>query len=147
MPDRLTLTLWEPVKAHQALQEAWRHIKAMLMAGHRLVLEVRPETRSLEQNAKFHAICSDLARSGLQWAGKQRSAAEWKVLLVSGHSVVTKQGSEIVPGIEGEFVNVRESTARMSRARGSSLIEYAVAFCTANGVALVDYGQWLEVSA
>jgi hypothetical protein len=34
----------------------------------------------------------------------------------------------MVPGIEGEFVNLRESTARMSKARGSSLIEYTLAF-------------------
>lgn len=28
----------------------------------------------------------------------------------------------MVPGIEGEFVNLRESTAAMSKARGGSLI-------------------------
>ena len=89
---------------------------------------VAPPNRNSDQNAKFHAICSDIAKSGIEWAGKQRTADQWKVLLVSGHAVATKSGSEMVPGIEGEFVNVRESTALMSKARGSSLIEYAVAF-------------------
>ena len=60
--------------------------------------------------------------------GKRRTADEWKVLLVSGHSVATKRGAEIVPGLEGEFVNLRESTASMDKARGSSLIEYTMAF-------------------
>lgn len=95
---------------------------------------VQEPNRSLDQNAKFHAICSDLAKSGLAWAGKRRTADEWKVLLVSGHAVATKEGSDIVPGIEGEFVNIRESTASMSRARGSSLIEYAVAFVATHEV-------------
>lgn len=95
-------------------------------------------TRSLEQNARFHAICDDIARSGLEWAGKARDADAWKVLLVSGHATATKIGSEIVPGIEGEFVNVRESTASMSVARSSSLIEYAQAFAAEHGVALRD---------
>lgn len=95
---------------------------------------VSEPTRSLEQNAKFHALCSDIARAKTQWAGKPRNAAQWKVLLVSGHAIATKEGSEMVPGIEGEFVNLRESTAAMSKARGSSLIEYSLAFCAMNDV-------------
>ena len=95
-----------------------------------------PPTRSLEMNAKFHAICSDLAKSGLPWAGKERSADQWKVLLVSGHAIATKEGAEILPGIEGEFVNIRESTAIMSNKRGSSLIDYSIAFCAMHDVKL-----------
>ena len=98
------------------------------------VCEIKPSTRSLEQNAKFHALCSDLAKSGLQWAGKERTAAQWKVLMVSGHAIATKEGAEIVPGIEGEFVNIRESTALMSKRRGASLIEYVEAFLAENGI-------------
>jgi hypothetical protein len=95
---------------------------------------VKEPTRNGDQNAKFHALCTDLAKSGLEWAGKKRTAAQWKVLLVSGHATATKEGSEMIPGIEGEFVNIRESTALMSVRRSSSLIEYAVAFCAMNGV-------------
>lgn len=128
----------EPKQAHQVLTAVlWPLIKSYLLCGGgALVVSVRPETRTLEQNAKFHAICEDLAKSGLIWAGKQRKAAQWKVLLVSGHAVATKEDSEIVPGIEGEFINIRESTALMSKARGSSLIEYSLAFCVMHGVAL-----------
>jgi len=95
-------------------------------------------TRTSDQNAKFHAICSDLARSQVQWAGKRRNAAQWKVLLVSGHAAATKEGVEIVPGLEGEFINLRESTAAMSKRRGSSLIEYALAFCAMHGVNVAE---------
>jgi len=90
------------------------------------VVQFKEPTRSSEQNAKFHAICGDLA--GTPWAGKPRTAAEWKVLLVSGHAVATKEGAEVVPGLEGEFINIRESTAAMTKKRGASLIEYAMAF-------------------
>jgi hypothetical protein len=100
---------------------------------------VAEPTRSLEQNAKFHAICTDISRAGIEWAGKRRNASQWKVLLVSAHAVTTKEGAEIVPGIEGEFVNIRESTALMSKARGSSLIEYALAFCADRDVPLNEY--------
>lgn len=144
MPDRFTARLWGQVQAHQAIEAAWLYVKPLVLAGHRLVLEVRPENRSLDQNAHFHALCGDLAASGLPWAGKPRKAEEWKVLLVSGHSIATKQGSDMVPGIEGEFVNLRESTARMSRQRASSLIEYTLAFCAEHGVELRDSRHWVD---
>lgn len=95
---------------------------------------VKPATRSLEQSAKFHAQCGDFARSKVPWAGKPRTAIQWKVLLISGHAVATKEGGEIVPGLEGEFVNIRESSALMSKERGSSLIEYTQAYGDSIGV-------------
>jgi hypothetical protein len=102
--------------------------------GYRVKIE--PPKRSLDQNAKFHALCSDLARQCVEWAGMPRTAEEWKVLLVSGHAAATGLGAELVRGLEGEFVMLRESTAAMSRARGSSLIEYAMAWCAQNNVKL-----------
>lgn len=100
---------------------------------------IKPATRSSDQNAKFHALCSDIAKSNMKWAGKERTAAEWKVLLVSGHAIATKEGAEIVPGLEHEFVNIRESTAAMSKKRGASLIEYTLAFIASNGIKTGDF--------
>ena len=98
------------------------------------VMTLREPNRTTEQNAKFHSLCSDLEKARVPWAGKPRDASAWKVLLVSGNAVATKEGSEIVPGLEGEFINLRESTALMSKKRGSSLIEYSVAFCESHGI-------------
>ena len=105
-----------------------RAVQAVQAAQAGFVVTIKPPTRNLEQNAKFHALCSDAEKAGLQWAGKKRTAEQWKVLFVSGHSVATKEGAEIVPGLEGEFVNIRESTALMSQKRSSSLIEYTQAY-------------------
>lgn len=99
---------------------------------------IGPANRSLDQNAKFHAICSDIAKSNMQWAGKRRHAEEWKVLLVSAHTKATAGEVEFVPGLEGEFVNIRESTSRMSVGRAASLITYAIAFCDTNGIHLTE---------
>lgn len=115
-----------------------RALDAVGMAPEGHAVTISEPTRNLDQNAKFHAICTDIARSGMEWAGKRRTADQWKVLLVSGHAVATKEGAEMVPGLEGEFVNVRESTALMSVRRSASLIEYALAFCANNGVALSE---------
>lgn len=95
---------------------------------------IKEPTRTLEQNEHFHALCSDVAKSGFEWAGKKRTAIQWKVLFVSAHAIATKEGSEIIPGLESEFVNIRESTALMSKRRGASLIEYVLAFCSEKGI-------------
>lgn len=143
MTERITLPLINPVQAHQAIEAAWRHAKALLMAGHRLILEVRPETRSDQQNRLLHAMFADIARQA-EWAGKKRTAEQWKVLFVSGHAVATKQGAEMVPGLEGEYLNLRESTARMSKARMASLLEYVISWAIDHGVELREARQWVD---
>ena len=118
-------------------------IAAIQAAEEGSAVSLGPKTRSVDQNAKFHAICTDIARSGMTWAGQRRDAEAWKVLLVSAHTVATKDDPgaptpEIVPGLEGEFVNIRESTARMSVGRAASLITYAIAFCDTHGIHLTE---------
>lgn len=91
--------------------------------------------RTLAQNDLFHALCGDTAKQ-LQWAGKSRDLASWKVLYVSGHAIATGKPGEVVPGLEGEFCAIRESTAKMGIRRMTSLIEYSQAFAVQNGVQL-----------
>ncbi len=113
-------------------------MRAVHEAAEGWVVEIKPPTRTGEQSAKFHALCSDIARSGFSWAGKRRTAEQVKALLVSGHAQATKEGAEIVPGLEGEFINLRESTALMSKRRGASLIEYTLAFCAMHEIPIRD---------
>lgn len=102
------------------------------------IVTLAPRTRSTDQNAMFHAICGDIAKSGHKFAGKPRSAKVWKVLLISAHAAATGDGNEVVPGLEGEFVNIRESSALMSVKRAASLITYCLAFCDTNQIPLTE---------
>ena len=127
------------IMAHATARQ--RAVQAVQQAPEGHFVTIAEPTRNADQNAKFHSICSDIAKSGMQWAGKKRSAAQWKVLLVSGHAVATKEGADMVPGMEGEFVNLRESTALMSVRRAASLIEYSIAFCAINRIELSEPRQ------
>ena len=102
------------------------------------IVTIAEPTRSSDQNAMFHAICSDIARSGHLFIGKPRKPEVWKVLLISGHAAATAEGSEVVPGLEGEFVNIRESSALMSVRRAASLITYTLAYCDTNSIPLTE---------
>lgn len=131
-------TLFNAQQGKTVIDSVWQQAKAHLMAGRRMVVTLKEETRRDDQNKKFHAICGDLEKSRFPWMGKPRTAAQWKVLLVSGHAVATKEEAELIPGLEGEFINIRESTALMTVRRGASLIEYAIAFCAMNRVPTLE---------
>ena len=115
---------------HPARQNA---LEAVRNAPDGMVITIAPKTRSSEQNALLHKLLSEIAKR-CEFGGKKRTAEQWKLIMVSGHSIATGRSAEVVPGIEGEFLNLRESTASMSVSRLSSLVEYVQAWSAENGV-------------
>ena len=117
-----------------ASAEARRNAAAYCMAApDRDYVRFSEPTRNLEQNAKMHAVFGDIAKQA-KYLGRVLTLPQWKTLLISGHAVATGLGADMVPGLEGEFVNIRESSASMSVARMASVIEYALAYGAQNGV-------------
>lgn len=94
---------------------------------------IKPTTRREIQSEKFHAMCGDVARQ-LQYMDRTLTKDQWKVLFISGHAIATGRGADIVPGLEGEFTNIRESSAQMSIKRMASLVEYVSAYGAEHGV-------------
>lgn len=122
MSERLTLRLLEPVQAHKAMATAWTHCKPWLVAGHALVLEVRKDTRSLEQNRRLWSLLSDLAQQ-VVWHGNKLTAEEWKCVMSA-----SLQRQKVVPGLDGGFVVLGQSTSKMTRAEMAELQELIEAF-------------------
>lgn len=102
-----------------------------------LVVEIKVKTRSMEQNNKFHGMLGDISKQAT-WQGDKYDIYVWKNLIVSGHTIATKQPYKLVTGIEGELVNVRERTSKMGVKRMASLIEYTTACGVENGVKFND---------
>lgn len=96
------------------------------------IVTVQEENRTLTMSAKFHAICTELEKLGVLWFNKPRTKQQWKILLISGHAIHEGKPAELVPGLEGEMVNLRESEAAMGKRRSSSLIEYSQAYLEMN---------------
>ncbi len=97
------------------------------------VVIVQDPTRKLEQNARLHAMLTDISRQR-DYLGKRRDVEFWKGLFVSAHAIATGKPCEIVPGLEGEFIAIRESTATMSGKKLASVIEYINAWAAHEGV-------------
>ena len=98
-------------------------------------VEIKERTRTADQNAALHAMLQDISRQ-MDWAGKKRSVDEWKCLMVSGHRIALKQAGEVIPGLEGEFVQLRKSTTAMGVKELGSLIDYVGAWAVMHGVKL-----------
>ena len=105
----------------------------LLLASDKVVVEVREKTRTDEQNAKLHAMLGDIAKQKT-FNGQKLSIDQWKMIFVSGHRIATGGTAEMAIGLEGEVINLRESTARMGVRRLASLIEYIQAWAAGNGV-------------
>ena len=128
MSERLTLRLIEPVQAHKALATAWTHCKPWLIAGHKLVLEVRKDTRSSEQNRRLWSLLTDLAQQ-VNWHGNKLTADEWKCVMSA-----SLKRQKVVPGLDGGFVVLGQSTSKMTRAEMAELQELIEAFGAQQGV-------------
>ena len=134
MSDRATIRCWEPVQAHKAMTaQAWPLLKAMLLAGHRMVLEIRPETRSLAQNARLWAMLTDISRQ-VDWYGHKLTPDEWKDVF----SAAMKR-TKVVPGLDGGFVVCGQSTSKMTRAEMSEMQTLMEAFGAEKGVRFAAY--------
>lgn len=112
--------------------------EAVRLAPDGWTVEVKPPSRTLDQNAIFHAICSDIAKARPMWAGIKMEADDWKALLIDGHAKATGgKGSRLLPDLEGRgLVQVRESSAAMNKARATSLIDYCIAWAIGQGITL-----------
>lgn len=97
------------------------------------VVEVKALTRTDQQNKLLHSMFGDL-ESQAKWNGEHLTLEQWKLLMISAHTIATKEPAKLTIGIEGEVVNLRERSSRMSVARLNSLIEYIAAWGTNAGV-------------
>jgi len=97
------------------------------------VVEFKPATRSLEQNAKLWASLTDVSKQ-VVWHGRKLTAEEWKFVF---SSAIKKQ--EVVPNIDGTgFVVLGQSTSKMTKSEMSELLELIQEFGAQHNVKFED---------
>ena len=130
--EAIRLALFSPQQAHQAFLALWGEVKSALLSGHKLHLELRPETRSDPQNRLMWCRLTELSRK-VNWHGQHLTAEEWKDVLSAS---LKKQRA--VPGIDGGFVILGQRTSKMSRAEMSELLELIAAFGAQQGIEFAE---------
>lgn len=128
----VTALLIEPGQAHKRLMALWRDIKPWLLAGHRLVITIKPEGRTGNQNAALHAWIADIAAS-VEWAGRKRDVETWKRLLVAAWLRTRGESLEVLPALDGHGVDiVFRRTSSLTKAECAELLDFVQAWAAQN---------------
>ncbi len=137
MADRISITLSSVTQLATDIPRALEWIKAMLVAGHRLVFSVRAETRSAKQNNMMWSCLTDLSKQ-VTWFGKKLTKEGWKDF-ITGHL----DGQDLVPNMDGTgFISIQRgrSTSAMTIKEMVAVIDLCHAFGADKGV------QWSPTS-
>jgi len=124
----MRVTLFNAQQGHTALARLWHDLKPLLIAGKRIVVEVREATRSLEQNARMWAMLEDVSAQ-VEWYGRKLTPEEWKHVFSA-----SLKGQDVVPGLYGGFVVLGVSTSRMTIREMGELMTLMEAFGAERGV-------------
>lgn len=136
----MNIVLHNAQQGHMALMGLWMQIKAHLMAGQQLVIEVKEKTRSTEQNARMWALLTEVSRQ-VDWYGQKLTAEEWKDVFSAS---LKKQ--KVVPGLDGGFVILGQRTSKMSVREMADLMTLIEAFGAEKGVRF-SAPEWMEEHA
>lgn len=113
--------------------------RAIAVAHEGMVVEVREPRRTLDQNARLHAMLGDIVKSGYAHQGRKFDTEELKTLFVTEWMSETGQPSDIVPSLYGNsFVQLRRSTTKMSPKEIGEVMIIVERFCGENGIVLKD---------
>ena len=109
-------------------------MQAVLEAPTGYVVEIKPHNRSLEQNAKLHALIGDIAKEVI-WANKEQSVETWKRLLTAAWLRARGEPVEMLPSIDGHGVDiVFRPTSKLTVEEMSEFIEYVQAWAVEQGI-------------
>lgn len=135
MSETLAVACYNPQQAHKAMTSTiWPMLKAMLTAGHRMVLEIKPEKRSNAENRLLHAMLTHISKTQ-QWAGQKRDVDTWKRLLVAAWCRAIGEQVELLPALDGHGVDiVFRRTSALNRKECADLIEFIFAWGSMNDV-------------
>lgn len=124
-----TVLLYDAQSGHQALQSLWQQAKPYLMAGHRLVVTIKPETRSSAQNARMWAMLSEISEQ-VVWHGTKLAPEDWKHVFTA-----SVRKLQVVPNLDSTgFVALGASTSTMTKAEFNELMTLMEAFGAEHGV-------------
>ena len=116
------------ISSRENLVTAFRFAES-LGYGKAYVVEVKPLTRTIEQNKILWAMLTDVSDQ-VNWHGNKLSNEDWKHIFSAALSQ-----QRVVPNIDGNgFVVLGKSTSKMSVAEMSDMIELIQAFGAERGV-------------
>jgi len=129
----------DQAQAASLMRNIWPKVKDALATGRKLTLEIKPASKSRDQEEKYHAIIGDIAKQA-QHMGAKWDAEDWKRLLVDQY--VKDQGlngSKIIPNLDGSgIVQLGFQTRKFTKEQASEFVAFLICWCDQNGIELND---------
>ena len=133
----MKITLRNSNQGVSQMRQLWDKMKVALDGGAALVVDVRLESRSIEQNSMFHAIISQIAVQA-EHAGSKWDAESWKRLLVDAYFAEKgERVGRVVPNLTGDgIVQLGEQTRKFNKLQASEFTEFCLAWAAISGVTI-----------
>jgi hypothetical protein len=123
-------------QATALMQNLWPKVKEALKSGKKLTLEIKPASKSREQEEKYHAIIGDIAKQA-QHMGAKWDAETWKRLLVDKYCREIGISSQIMANLDSDgLVQLGFQTRNFSKEQASEFVEFLMAWASQHGVEL-----------
>jgi len=121
------------VQAHKAITHIYNTAKPYLMAGHRMVAKLEPETRRDNHNRHFHSLIGQIAQQMGAAAPDLADAEDAKRILISAFRIDTRNDSDLA-GEWAKFGDVRIQSRDFTIKLARAFIEWLYAFGVEHGV-------------
>ena len=122
------------ILAHSIARE--NALKAVQEAPEGYAVEIKPKSRTLEQNALLHTLIQLISKK-VVWAGSFREVDTWKRLLTAAWLRARGDPIQMLPSIDGYGVDiVFRRTSDLNVNEMTELLEYVQAWAIEQGIEL-----------
>ena len=126
-------------QASALMAKVWPKVKDSLKAGKLLRMEIKAESKSRDQEQKYHAMLGEIAEQASH-LGAKWSSEDWKRLLVDLFAKETGlQGGKIIPSLDGTgIVQLGLQTRNFTKEQAMEFITFLEAWGANNGIIYKD---------
>lgn len=105
-------------------------------------VSITDEDRTAEQNAKLHAMLTDISRQ-VEHVGKKWNVLIWKRLCTASWLREIGENAQMIPALDGNgFDIIYEKTSKLGVKKCASLIEWITAFGAEHQVRWTQQDNW-----
>jgi hypothetical protein len=132
----------DEAQAASLMRNIWPKVKDALAAGRKLTLEIKPASKSRDQEKLYHDLIGQIAKQA-QHMGAKWSPEDWKRLLVDQFiKYQGLSGAMIVPNLDGTgIVQLGFQTRKFTKEQASEFVEFLLAWSAENGITLDEKTQ------
>lgn len=126
-------------QAQALMNNLWPKVKEALKSGKKLTLEIKPASKSREQERLYHAILGEIAQQA-EHCGSKWDAEDWKRMMVWQFCKEKQiETGKVVPSLDMTgIVQLGQQTRKFTKEQASDFVEFLLAWCADNGIELKE---------